>query len=273
MRVVLYTSIGSLQTPLFRYIYAHVSERCDDVHVVVVQPRPSRLSARVKRSWRKLRRLGFLYAIEVLSSLPLQLVLMSADSRLSDQLLEQLPRPQNVLNEARIVRVQGINTPDAVATISSLQPDIILQAGAGILRRKIFELARLGTINMHHGIAPLIKGMNSIYWALWEQRPEWLGVTVHWIDEGIDTGGVLAYARLDPDRLSQRFPELYAEATERGVERLMAVLETAKSERPSEVASAAGAQSYRSTISGWRLAALRLRRAANGTSPPYHKSS
>ncbi|MBV8232444.1 MAG: hypothetical protein JO329_20880 [Planctomycetaceae bacterium] len=48
---------------------------------------------------------------------------------------------------------------------------------------------KIGTLNLHHGIAPSIRGMNSIYWALWEGRPEWIGSTVHFIDKGIDTAG------------------------------------------------------------------------------------
>ena len=95
----------------------------------------------------------------------MQLLLSSRDQKVVEQMLRALPRPAVQLDNYPIHYVSTINGPDAEQTICNLEPDVIIQAGAGILRPQIFQLARLGTINLHHGIAPLIRGMDSIYWA------------------------------------------------------------------------------------------------------------
>ena len=47
-------------------------------------------------------------------------------------------------------------------------------------------------LNMHAGITPRYRGVHGGYWALAEHHPEWVGTTVHLVDPGIDTGGILA---------------------------------------------------------------------------------
>ena len=88
------------------------------------------------------------------------------------------------------VDVPHLNHQDARAAIAALAPDIIVRVSGGILGRGTFGLAGIAAINIHHGIAPRIRGMWSIPWGIVEARPEWIGATVHRIDDGIDTGTV-----------------------------------------------------------------------------------
>jgi methionyl-tRNA formyltransferase len=161
----------------------------------------------------------------------------------------------------RVQCVQTVNGADAVHTLRALQPDIIMQAGAGILRQRIFTLARLATLNLHHGIAPLIRGMHSIYWALWEDRPEWLGATVHRIDAGIDTGQVLAYAPVAVQTPGESYPSLFVRATQQGVAQLLEVLTRLEAGEQWCLPAPAPGSAYRSTISGWKLLLLQYRLA------------
>ena len=87
--------------------------------------------------------------------------------------------------------VASLNDPEARAVIASLRPDLIVRVSGGILHRGTFSLARIGTLNIHHGLAGAIRGMWSIPWGIVESRRDWIGATVHVIDEGIDTGKVL----------------------------------------------------------------------------------
>src|SRR6202011_2340827 len=75
--------------------------------------------------------------------------------------------------------------------LEKIQPDIIVRVSGGLLRRHIFSQARLATLNIHHGQAPLIRGLSIIAWGILENRREWIGTTIHVIDEGVDTGTVL----------------------------------------------------------------------------------
>ncbi len=70
--------------------------------------------------------------------------------------------------------------------------DLIIHAGAGILRAPLLAVPRLGVLNAHMGVLPRYRGMNVAEWAAWEDGP--LGATVHWIDPGIDTGRIIRIA-------------------------------------------------------------------------------
>ncbi|WP_439486040.1 formyltransferase family protein [Blastomonas fulva] len=68
--------------------------------------------------------------------------------------------------------------------------DLMIHAGAGILRAPLLALPRLGVLNAHMGVLPRYRGMNVAEWAAWENGP--LGATLHWIDPGIDTGRIIS---------------------------------------------------------------------------------
>ena len=51
---------------------------------------------------------------------------------------------------------------------------------------------------MHAGITPAYRGVHGGYWALAEGRTDLVGTTIHLVDEGIDTGGVIEQASFSP---------------------------------------------------------------------------
>lgn len=59
-----------------------------------------------------------------------------------------------------------------------------------IFRRKIFDLPPMKTINCHAGKLPYYRGRNILNWALINDEKEF-GITVHYVDEGIDTGDII----------------------------------------------------------------------------------
>jgi methionyl-tRNA formyltransferase len=85
--------------------------------------------------------------------------------------------------------VRGPNEPDALALLDAGRPDLVLNAGGGILRQPFLERAGRGVLNVHSGPLPHVRGMSAVEWSLY------LGLvptaTVHWIDRGVDTGGIL----------------------------------------------------------------------------------
>ena len=60
-----------------------------------------------------------------------------------------------------------------------------------IFRKKLIEHPRLKTINCHSGKLPFYRGRNVLNWVLINDEKEF-GITVHYVDEGIDTGDILA---------------------------------------------------------------------------------
>jgi methionyl-tRNA formyltransferase len=72
-----------------------------------------------------------------------------------------------------------------------MKPAIVIQAGAGLIGRPLLDIPRIGILSLHHGIMPAIRGMDSILWSFVEDRPDWAGITVQLLDEGLDTGRIL----------------------------------------------------------------------------------
>ncbi len=87
------------------------------------------------------------------------------------------------------LRVGPLVTEDAQTKIRKLNPDVLVQAGVGILRKGLLDIPSIGTLNVHMSILPLYRGMNVGEWAAFNGHRN--GCTVHLIDEGIDTGDVL----------------------------------------------------------------------------------
>ncbi len=76
-----------------------------------------------------------------------------------------------------------------------LKPDVVLVIGTRIIGTETLESISVPVINFHSGINPKYCGQAGGYWALACGDPENAGVTVHLVDEGVDTGAVLYQAR------------------------------------------------------------------------------
>jgi hypothetical protein len=92
--------------------------------------------------------------------------------------------------------VPYLNSRRTRDVLGALAPDLAIRVSGGVLGPGVFGAARLGTLNVHHGLAPAIRGVWSIPWGLLEGRLDWIGATIHRVDEGIDTGPV--YRRVAP---------------------------------------------------------------------------
>ncbi len=96
-----------------------------------------------------------------------------------------------------------------------------------------------------------------------------MGATVHFIDEGIDTGPVLAYAPVAPLYPGEPYPSLFVRVHKFGVERLVdTLLRLARGERWT-IHPPLGERVYRSTISGWKLCFLEVRDALRRRVAPH----
>ena len=89
-----------------------------------------------------------------------------------------------------ILQPSHVNAPETVATIAGLRPDVNLS----IAYDQIFGAAIRETagwfLNVHAGKLPAYRGRNIINWAIINGETE-IGVTVHLVDHGIDTGDIL----------------------------------------------------------------------------------
>lgn len=106
--------------------------------------------------------------------------------------LERGPVTENVR------RVHSVNDAETVRLLEEADPELVVVNGTRILSGEVLGAIRGRFLNLHAGITPAFRGAHGAYWALAAGRPELAGVTVHWIDAGIDTGTVVKQGLIHP---------------------------------------------------------------------------
>ena len=108
-----------------------------------------------------------------------------------------------------------------IETVREAAPDVIVVSAFGqIIPKALLELPRYGCINIHASLLPKYRGAAPIQWAVIDGE-QVSGVTIMQMDEGLDTGDMLAKTEvpLDPeetggslfDKLSEAGAKLLAE--------------------------------------------------------------
>lgn len=86
---------------------------------------------------------------------------------------------------------KNINSNDFILQVSEFNCDLFVSMSFNqIFKTEIINLPKLKIINCHAGKLPLYRGRNILNWALINDEKEF-GITVHFIDEGIDTGDII----------------------------------------------------------------------------------
>lgn len=92
-----------------------------------------------------------------------------------------------------------INSVSMIEKIHSISPDLIVVAGfRKILSPEIIQIPRLGCVNVHASLLPKYRGPNPCYWVLKKGEKE-TGVSLHFIDERIDTGDIIGQETIPID--------------------------------------------------------------------------
>ncbi|MBU2599712.1 formyl transferase [bacterium] len=85
----------------------------------------------------------------------------------------------------------GISQSDCLNKIKSLSPDIGISVNFGYtIKKEFLDIFPQGCINLHTSYLPYNRGAHPNIWSIIEETPA--GVTLHYIDEGIDTGDIIA---------------------------------------------------------------------------------
>ncbi|MCB8944670.1 MAG: hypothetical protein H6658_13050 [Ardenticatenaceae bacterium] len=109
-----------------------------------------------------------------------------------------------------------------VTTLAALQPDVaVVACFSRRIPKVLLDVPEHGFLNVHPSLLPRYRGPQPLFWCFREGEGE-TGVTVHWMDEGLDTGDIVLQARVnfadgiagdEADRLcAERGGELLVEA-------------------------------------------------------------
>ena len=88
---------------------------------------------------------------------------------------------------------------EIVAALKALAPDLAVAVAYGrLLKADALAVPKLGTLNVHFSLLPKYRGAAPVQWSLvfGEKRT---GVTLFWLDEGMDTGPILLQRETEVD--------------------------------------------------------------------------
>jgi folate-dependent phosphoribosylglycinamide formyltransferase PurN len=189
-RVLLLTGGGRLA----RIVFHALESRFESVTFVAEAP-PSRW----KFIKNRIHRLGLAVVLGQIAFRALVVPVVELRSR---RRIAKLKR-ELALNDSRVDEhatrsVPSVNSLECRELLSALDPDAIVVVGSRIIGKRTLAAAGSPILNLHTGITPQYRGVYGAYWALVAQDPERCGVTIHLVDEGIDTGQVLGSAVIRP---------------------------------------------------------------------------
>lgn len=204
-----------------RWLAQRAHEELDLLGVVVQHPSRGRANSRLGRFSRY--RDPRVLARQLLARLALPRYERRGEA-LRHELFCRDGRPPALPDGVPVLHTQAINGPDTVAFLRRLAPELLLVNGTQLLRQPILDLLPslpLGIVNLHTGLSPYSRGANCNLYMILEGHPELVGVTVHHIDSGIDSGDIIRSAQvpLQPD---DNFETIDLRSFHLGIELLLA---------------------------------------------------
>lgn len=152
---------------------------------------------------RRIKNLGFL---KVFGQILFTVFIVRTLKKNSGDRISEILRENNLSNDKsyregdKFRFVKTVNDEATANLLECLKPDVVIVNGTGIIKKHILDICDCPFINMHTGITPKYRGVHGGYWALVNHDEENCGVTVHLVDEGIDTGNILYQALIYPTK-------------------------------------------------------------------------
>ena len=177
-----------------RYLYNALINSVEFVSVIFEDPvsRYTFIKNRVKR-------LGLLTVIgQILFQIIVIPFLKREAGKRMLQIEEEMVLDKTDIPKAKLIRVDSVNSDKVVQLLKQKSFDLILINGTRIISKKILSSTDKKFLNTHVGITPKYRGVHGGYWALVNDDMKCCGVTVHLVDKGIDTGGVLGQSIIRP---------------------------------------------------------------------------
>lgn len=102
-----------------------------------------------------------------------------------------------LLEENVIKRIKPgtINDADNVELIRKLNPRVIAVHSTSIIRQELIQAFPRRIINLHAGLSPYYRGAGTNLFPFYNEELEFVGMTVHYLDEGIDSGDIILQGR------------------------------------------------------------------------------
>lgn len=176
--------------PLYWIIANVLIERFGPITIIREQAEPKGLFLK-----RRIKRLGLITVAGQVAFSFLSKVISKRSEQQRDAIVSSAGANAAEPVGCEIIDVDSVNSEACQQALQTINPDVVMVVGARIIKKDTLSCIDASFINYHPGITPKYRGMNGAYWTLATGDVENLGVTMHLVDENVDTGDVLYQQR------------------------------------------------------------------------------
>lgn len=101
-------------------------------------------------------------------------------------------------NNIPVIFTESIKSDSFYNSLLHIEPDIIVLGGGWheVIPKRVYSFPRMGCINTHPSLLPEFRGTSITRWQVLNGLSR-SGTTIHYVDENLDTGGVLAQNKVE----------------------------------------------------------------------------
>ncbi len=107
-----------------------------------------------------------------------------------NQLTQSAVKKYAVENNLHLLQPEKLKNPEFIAELQTLKADLQVVVAFRMLPEMVWNMPRLGTINLHGSLLPQYRGAAPLNWAVMNGETK-TGVTTFLLDHEIDTGKIL----------------------------------------------------------------------------------
>jgi methionyl-tRNA formyltransferase len=189
MKIVLLA--GNSESSL--YLYNKLNKKFT-IDYVLIEERLSTLKLIKSR----IKKFGLL---KVINQLLFQTVIVFLLKLFSRSRIEEVKKQFELENieipSKKLIKINSVNSNECLKFLKEINPELIIVNGTRIISKNILNNIPALFINTHVGITPEYRGVHGAYWALVNNDAQNCGVTVHKVDEGIDTGDLIMQSTIN----------------------------------------------------------------------------
>jgi phosphoribosylglycinamide formyltransferase-1 len=189
-RAVILAQDGLTTQLLFEEVSKHW-----DVAAVVLEQKPD--TSKILKS--RAKKVGWLAVFGQILFVFIVPTLLRSKKRIYQITRQYNYRPQTITSDL-IIKTDSINEQITIDTLMEHEPQVIFVNGTRIISEEILSQINVPIVNIHVGITPKYRGVHGGYWALYNNDKDLFGVTLHYIDKGVDTGTVIDQSVIETQR-------------------------------------------------------------------------
>lgn len=98
-------------------------------------------------------------------------------------------------HQIKFARCKKINSDETCNLVKETQPDLcVISHFERLIKQPLLGIPKMGFINLHPSLLPEYRGMSPQHWPIINGDKE-AGITIHYVDEGTDTGNIILQRR------------------------------------------------------------------------------